>query len=78
LRKQEKAKLTILPPVSTLVPTIPSRSAETLREEEVFPTEAGAKAAAEPARRQRIAADFMMEIYILYMNELRKQGWLFL
>lgn len=56
-------QLTTLFPVSALVPTIPSRSAETLREVAALFTGAGANAAAEPARRERIAAVFILDIY---------------
>jgi len=48
--------------VSTPVPTMPSRSADTLREVDALLTEDGAKAAAEPAKRERIAVVFMVVI----------------
>ena len=59
---RNRRQLTILFPVSTLVPTIPSRSALTLREVVALLSGAGVKALAEPARRARRAEVFMMVV----------------
>jgi hypothetical protein len=53
-------------PVSTLVPTIPSKSGDTLREVVPLVVGAGEKALAEPARRARIAEVFMLMVVIVY------------
>lgn len=55
-----RKELTILFPVSTLGPTIPSKSGDTLREVVALLDDIGAKALAEPARRARIAEVFML------------------
>ena len=59
-------------PSSTLAPTISSRSAEMLILVEALPTGEGAKAAAEPVRRERIAAVFMVVFNLFDQSKRQK------